>query len=152
MLAEISMDIRGDPEALALFLAAGAARVNNVCASSQGWSARSTSAPATFHPACLQSPARSRSAAMRLCLPPGPSGEAPTVDESAGHVSGVRVAAHHDVSVVATLEVRIEDRLPGRAPAQLSLQSGTAKKRFRILQTTSTATCVVHKPLKRASR
>ena len=32
------------------------------------------------------------------------------------------VAAHHDVGVAALLEVRIEDRLAGRAPARLPLQ------------------------------
>src|SRR5262245_15292788 len=50
-------------------------------------------------------------------LPRGPSAMAPAVDENAGHLAGGRVAAHHDVGVAALLEVRIEDRLAGRAPA-----------------------------------
>jgi hypothetical protein len=32
------------------------------------------------------------------------------------------VAAHHDIGVAALLEVRIEDRFAGRAPARLPLQ------------------------------
>jgi hypothetical protein len=40
------------------------------------------------------------------------------VDESAGDVSGGEVAAHHDIGVAALLEVRIEDRFAGRAPAR----------------------------------
>ena len=44
------------------------------------------------------------------------------MDESTGHLAGGGVAAHHDVGVAALLEVRIEDRLAGRAPAQLPLQ------------------------------
>jgi hypothetical protein len=44
------------------------------------------------------------------------------VDENAGRISGGGVAAHHDSDVAALLEVRIEDRLAGRAPARLPLQ------------------------------
>jgi hypothetical protein len=39
------------------------------------------------------------------------------VDENAGRISGGGVAAHHDIGVAALLEVRIEDRFAGRAPA-----------------------------------
>jgi hypothetical protein len=42
--------------------------------------------------------------------------------QSTGHLAGGGVAAHHDVSMAALLEVRIEDRLAGRAPARLPLQ------------------------------
>jgi hypothetical protein len=41
------------------------------------------------------------------------------VDEVAGRISGGGVAAHHDVGIAALLEVRIEDRLAGRALARL---------------------------------
>jgi hypothetical protein len=40
------------------------------------------------------------------------------VDESTGRISGGGVAAHHDVGVAALLEVAIEDRFAGRAPAR----------------------------------
>ena len=39
------------------------------------------------------------------------------MDENAGGIAGVGVAAHHDVGIAALLEVRIEDRFAGRAPA-----------------------------------
>jgi hypothetical protein len=39
------------------------------------------------------------------------------VDENTGRISGDGVEAHHDVGVAALLEVRIEDRFAGRAPA-----------------------------------
>jgi hypothetical protein len=39
------------------------------------------------------------------------------VNESTGHLPSGGVAAHHDIDVAAQLEVRIEDRLAGRAPA-----------------------------------
>jgi hypothetical protein len=45
------------------------------------------------------------------------------------------------------LEVRIEDRFAGRAPARLPLQVGTATVGAMILQATSTAICVVRKSL-----
>jgi hypothetical protein len=44
------------------------------------------------------------------------------VDESAGHLAGGGVATHHDSGVAALLEVGIEDRLAGCAPARLPLQ------------------------------
>jgi hypothetical protein len=44
------------------------------------------------------------------------------MDENTGGVSGGGIAAHHDVGVAALLEVRIEDRAAGRAPARLPLQ------------------------------
>jgi hypothetical protein len=44
------------------------------------------------------------------------------VDENAGRISGGGVAAHHDVGVAALLEVRIKDRVAGRAPARLLLE------------------------------
>ena len=50
--------------------------------------------------------------------PRGPSWTAPAVDENAGHLAGGGVAVHHDVGIAALLEVRIEERLAGRAPAQ----------------------------------
>jgi hypothetical protein len=43
------------------------------------------------------------------------------MDENTSRISGGGVAAHHDVGVAALLEVRIEDRLAGRAP-RLPLQ------------------------------
>ena len=49
--------------------------------------------------------------------PRGPPGTAPVVDENTGRISGVGVAAHHDVGVAALLEVRIKHRLAVRAPA-----------------------------------
>ena len=42
--------------------------------------------------------------------------------ESTGHLAGGGVAADHYVGVAALLEVRIEDRFAGRAPARLPLQ------------------------------
>jgi hypothetical protein len=54
--------------------------------------------------------------------PRGPSGTAPTVDENTGDLAGGGVAAHHDVGIAALLEVRIEDRFAGRAPARLLLE------------------------------
>jgi len=47
------------------------------------------------------------------------SGTAPAVDENPSGISGGGVAAHHDGGIAALLDVRIEDRLAGRAPAQL---------------------------------
>jgi hypothetical protein len=49
----------------------------------------------------------------------GPSGTAPAVDENPSGISGGGVAAHHDVGVAALLEVRIEGRFAGHAPARL---------------------------------
>jgi hypothetical protein len=40
------------------------------------------------------------------------------VTESEACISGGGVAAHHDVGVAALLEVRLEDRFAGRAPAR----------------------------------
>ena len=44
------------------------------------------------------------------------------MDENAGRISGGGVAAHHDVGIAALLEVWIEDRVAGRAPARLPLR------------------------------
>jgi hypothetical protein len=73
----------------------------------------------------------------------GPSGTAPAVDENAGRISGDGVAAQNDVGIAALLEVRIEDRFAGRA----SVAGGGRQNLPTILQATSTATCVVYKPL-----
>jgi hypothetical protein len=43
------------------------------------------------------------------------------VDENTGHLAGGGVAADPDIGVAALLEVRIEERLAGRAPACLPL-------------------------------
>jgi hypothetical protein len=56
------------------------------------------------------------------------------VDEGAGGISGGGVAAHHDVGVAALLEIRIEDRFAGRAPARLPFAAGgDSQGRLRIL-------------------
>ena len=43
------------------------------------------------------------------------------MDENAGHLAGGGVGAHDDVGIAALLEVRIEDRFAGRAPARLQV-------------------------------
>jgi hypothetical protein len=51
--------------------------------------------------------------------PRRPYGTAPAIDQNAGRISSDGLAAHHDVGIAALLEVRIEDRVAGRAPARL---------------------------------